>query len=157
MGLPVPLRQAEGAAAPPPHHAPMLRVNYGKLDSVSPMGKLGQGLSGSAAVPADTAAASANKSSGPGGRRPSSRLDSTIARLRGSLLGQGAAEAGGSPTAPGLHTAAHSPHPSPPERKVPGFYFRRIVGSYGTDTRSNVVNTDSRKMESGNKLLRYCR
>ncbi len=73
-----------GVAAPTTSHAPMVRVDYGKLTAADESSH----KQVEAALPPLTPAANALSTAlarASGGSRPASRLDSTIARLRGSL------------------------------------------------------------------------
>jgi len=111
MGLPPPGVTAY-AAPTPPLHPPMLRVNYGKLvtDSVSLKEE-------QPAFKPSSSRALGRLGATAGAGKPISRLDSTIARLRGSL-GQGAGEDGPESVDTAGATGHSSSRLSPVERKV---------------------------------------
>ncbi len=115
MGLPLHGTTANPPAANTPLHAPMLRVNYGKLvtDSVS----LREEEQPATKPPVSRALGRLGTTAGAG--KPVSRLDSTIARLRGSL-GQRVEDRGSERLDPagGGSGGSASSRLSPVERKV---------------------------------------
>jgi hypothetical protein len=117
MGLPLHGTTANSPPANTPLHAPMLRVNYGKLvtDSVS----LREDQPPATKPPVSRALGRLGTTAGTG--KPVSRLDSTIARLRGSL-GQRVEDRGSERLDPagggGGGGGSASSRLSPVERKV---------------------------------------